>query len=196
MVRKKRPFKRDNEDEFPEEFDEGKEEWDLGFPSGMFSEFEEQFKKMQNWMNHMLKDVMSENLQSSEKGKPSIYGWSLRIGADGKPLFEEIGNIPNMAVKSPQNLEKREPLVDVIEGEDTVSITAEILGASEEDIILDIVENIVTIEVDRYEGRYYKEIELPCEVDADSVKTSYQNGVFDIELKKVKQKKKDRKTEN
>ncbi len=196
MVKKKRPFKKDIEDDFPNEFDEGKEEWEFGFPSSMFGEFEEQFRKMQEWMNHIFKDAMSENLQSPEEGGPYVYGWSLRVGPDGKPHYEEFGNVPNMAVESPPNLEKREPLLDVIEGEETVSVTAEIPSVSKEDIILDIVGNIIAIEVDKEEGKYYKEIELPCEVDADSVKTSYQNGVFDIELKKVKQKKKDRKTKN
>jgi HSP20 family protein len=31
-------------------------------------------------------------------------------------------------------------------------------------------------------------VELACDVDADSAKASYRNGILDIELKKVKPK--------
>jgi len=61
------------------------------------------------------------------------------------------------------------------------------------DIDLEITENTLTIKVDKDKRKYYKEVELPCEVDANSAKASYQNGVLDIELKKAKPKKKGKK---
>lgn len=43
----------------------------------------------------------------------------------------------------------------------------------------------VIIKVDAEESKYYNEVELPCNVDTDSAITSFQNGVLDVELKKV-----------
>ena len=116
-----------------------------------------------------------------------MYGQSLRTGPDGKPHFEEFGNIPSTPPDvSQQMLRAREPMVDVIEGDKIVSITAEVPGVSKEDIELEIMEDTVVIKVDKEGKKYYKKVGLPCDVDADAAKASYRNGVLDIELKKVK----------
>lgn len=192
MVKKKWPFKRDEEDAFDEWFEHWRKGWDFGFRDDVFGEFEEQFRKMQRWMNHIFRDTMSGKLPSPEEGGPYVYGWSLRVGPDGKPHFEEFGNVPSMpGAREATGI--REPLVDVIEEDKTLSITAEVPGVSKEDIDLEITEDTVTIKVEKEERKYYKEVALPCEVDASSAKASYQNGVLDIELKKAKAKKKGKK---
>ena len=38
--------------------------------------------------------------------------------------------------------------------------------------------------------KYYKEVELPSEVDPKSAKANYKNGVLEIRLKKIKKEKK------
>ncbi len=186
-MNKKRPFKRE-EDFYDDWFGNSRTRWGFGFPSDIFDEFEEQFRKMQREMNYAFRNAMSENLPSSKKGEPYVYGWSLRSAPDGKPHFEEFGNIPNTPRVSQQMLGAKEPIVDVIEGNKIVSITAEIPGVSKEDIELEIMEDIVVIKVDKEGKKYYKKVELACDVDADSAKASYRNGVLDIELKKVKPK--------
>jgi len=158
MVRKKWPFRKD--DIFDDWFDY------FGFGNDIFDEFEEHFRKMQRWMNQMARDAMSGKLPSPEEGGPYVYGWSLRVGPDGKPHFQEFGNVPSVAGAPRAMIGAREPLV-------------------EEDIDLEITGDTLIIRVDKDERKYYKEVELPCEVDADSAKASYQNGVLDIELKKV-----------
>ena len=189
-MNKKRPFKRE-EDFFDDWFGNSREGWGFGFPSDIFDEFEEQFRKMQKEMNYAFRNAMSGKLPPPEEGGPHIYGWSLRTGPDGKPHFEEFGNTLNASASAPQQmLGAREPLVDVIERDKTVSITAEVPGVSKEDIDLEITEDTITIKVDQEEKKYYKEVDLPCNVDADSAKASYRNGVLDIELKKVKPKNK------
>jgi len=193
MVRKIR--RKDEEDEgdiFDEWFDDISRRWAFPFTSDIFDEFEEQFKRTQQYMNRVFREAMSGKLPSPEKGGPYVYGWSLRVGPDGKPHFQEFGNVPR-AGAAPQQLESREPLVDVIEGKDTISVTAEVPGVDKKDIDLEITENTLTIKVDKDKRKYYKEVELPCEVDANSAKASYQNGVLDIELKKAKPKKKGKK---
>jgi len=62
-------------------------------------------------------------------------------------------------------------------------------GVKKEDIDLEVTENTLTIKVDTKDRKYYKEVELPCEVDPNSAKATYQNGVLDVELKKAKPKK-------
>jgi HSP20 family protein len=193
MVRRMR--RKDEEDEgdiFDEWFDDISRRWAFPFTSDIFDEFEEQFRRTQQYMNRVFREAMSGKLPSPEKGGPYVYGWSLRVGPDGKPHFQEFGNVPRTG-SAPQQLESREPLVDVIEGKNTISVTAEVPGVDKKDIDLEITENTLIIKVDKDKRKYYKEVELPCEVDANSAKASYQNGVLDIELKKAKPKKKGKK---
>ncbi|HEC75882.1 MAG TPA: Hsp20/alpha crystallin family protein [Thermoplasmatales archaeon] len=163
------------------------EEW--GFED-IFEEFDERFRRMQHYMNRIMKDAMEGKVPSPKEGGPIIYGWSMRIGPDGKPHFQEFGNVPT---KTGIHGEMREPLVDVIESDDKISVTAEVPGVKKEDIDLEITENTLRIKVDTESRKYFKEVELPSEVDADSAKATYQNGVLDVELKKLRPTKKGKK---
>lgn len=178
MVRKK------DKDKEPFDWFEDWPSW--GFED-IFEEFDERFRKMQRHINRMLREAMEGRIG---EGKPFIYGWSLRIGPDGKPQFTEFGNVKPMGIREEA---VREPLVDVIEGDEKVSVTAEVPGVSKNDIDLEITENELIIKVDTKDRKYYKEVELPCEVDPNSAKATYQNGVLDVELKKAKPKKKGKK---
>ena len=84
-----------------------------------------------------------------------------------------------------QIIETKEPLVEVIESDKTVSITSELIGVLKESIELEITQNTVVIKVNNGKENFYKEVELPCNVDVDSAITRFQNGVLDVELKKV-----------
>jgi HSP20 family protein len=54
------------------------------------------------------------------------------------------------------------------------------------DITTTITEDTLTIKVDTAARKYYKELHLPSGVDPDSSKASYNNGVLEIVLKKLK----------
>jgi len=187
MVGRKYPFRRDRDDWFDDIFDDF---WSRRW-GDIFDEFDEYFRDMRRRMNRLIRDAMSGKLPEPREGGPYIYGWSFRIGPDGKPVFQEFGNIPHVGtVEIPGS---REPLVDVQETDDEVQITAEVPGVKKEDIDLEVIGNTLIIKVEGKDRKYYKEVELPAEVDPDSAKASYNNGVLDIQLKKVKPKAKGKK---
>ena len=123
---------------------------------------------------------------------PFVYGYSVKIGPDGKPVVREFGNIkPGLGGEagSPLNLQdQREPLVDVIEEDDQIRVVAELPGVDKEDIHLILDERALTIRVENQERRYYKELELPYEIDRASSRSSYRNGVLETTLKKRERK--------
>ncbi len=162
----------------------------------IFQEFDERFRRMHHYINRIMKDAMEGKIPSPEEGGPFIYGWSMRIGPDGKPHIQEFGNVPGKAEgiwKGGIHEDIREPLVDVIESDDKISVTAEVPGVSKEDIELEVVDDVLRIKVDTENRKYYKEVKLPAEVDEKSAKATYQNGVLDVELKKVKPRKRGKK---
>ncbi len=120
---------------------------------------------------------------------PFVYGYSVKIGPDGKPVVREFGNMkPNTAVgedKKPMSLqEAREPLVDVIQEPDQVKIIAELPGVEKEDIQLYATERTLTLDVTSPDHRYHKELDLPFEVDDNSATSTYRNGVLETIIKR------------
>ena len=128
---------------------------------------------------------------------PFVYGHSITIGSDGKPVIREFGNVkpsskstafgtprPSLEVK-----EEREPLVDVLGDKENVRVIVEVPGVDKKDIKLSCSERMLTISVNAEEKKYYKDVELPDEVDPKTAKAKYTNGVLEITLAKVKTKK-------
>lgn len=121
---------------------------------------------------------------------PFVYGYTMTIGPDGKPIIREFGNIKPGGVRPGFDIrEEREPLVDVISTDGEVKVVAELPGVEKEDIDLRGTEDTLTISVDTPQRKYYKEIKLPAKVDVKKAKTKYKNGVLEVTLPKIEKKK-------
>jgi len=117
---------------------------------------------------------------------PVIYGFSITIGPDGRPVIREFGNVKKIRGK-PAIAEEREPLVDVFESENEITVVAEIPGVDKEKIDVKVAEDGKTLIISASDDKrkYYKEIELPSKVDPSSAKASYKNGVLEVKLRKA-----------
>jgi HSP20 family protein len=120
---------------------------------------------------------------------PFVYGYSMKIGPDGKPQIREFGNIKK-SLKGPQVKEEREPLVDIIETNSEVRVVAELPGVEKSDIKLHGTEDSLTISVDTPHSKYYKEVTLPTKVKVKEAKSSYKNGVLEVVIPKAEAPKK------
>jgi len=128
---------------------------------------------------------------------PFVYGYSMTLGPDGKPIIREFGNIKPTMKQLPPGIpkptieveEKREPLIDIMEEKDAIKVIAELPGIEKSDINLNCTEKSLTISVDTAKRKYYKELELPAEVDPKISKASYKNGVLEVTLIKAKKMK-------
>ena len=68
----------------------------------------------------------------------------------------------------------------------TVQVVAEMPGIEKQDVELSIDGKELEIKAQRDERKYHELVELPADVDIDSAKATYKNGVLDITLNKVK----------
>ena len=66
-----------------------------------------------------------------------------------------------------------------------VRAVAEIPGVAKEDISLRCTGNMLSIKVDTPGRKFEKDLALPCEVDVDSAKAEYNNGLLEVTLNKV-----------
>lgn len=122
---------------------------------------------------------------------PFVYGYSMKIGPDGKPEIREFGNV-KPSLRGPQVKEEREPLVDIFETDHEVHVVAELPGVDKEDINLYGTEESLTISVDIPQYKYYKEIKLPAKAKVKEAKTRYKNGVLEVTLPKTEDKQKEK----
>src|SRR5208283_3016949 len=165
----------------------------FGFMDKWFSDFDEVFERMfQDMARDMPKDMMQEKKMPDgstvRQFGPFVYGYSMSVGRDGKPIIQEFANVkpskrPGMFGFEQPALEptdSREPLADVINEAEQVRVLVELPGVEKSDIKTTITEDTLTIKVEAAARKFYKEVQLPSGVDPDSSKASYNNGVLEI----------------
>jgi HSP20 family protein len=79
-------------------------------------------------------------------------------------------------------------LVDVFSEDGSIKVVAELPGVEKQDIKLHATPKTLTSSVDTPQRKYYKEIELPEEVETETAKAIYRNGVLEVTLKKTGKK--------
>ena len=111
-----------------------------------------------------------------------VYGFNIRTGIGKRTKIEPFGNIKTTP-KGPEVTETREPLVDVLDEKNHISVIAELPGIDEKDIKLDLKEDILVLEAGKGERKYKKEILLPSPAEKEE-STVFKNGVLELKFKK------------
>lgn len=182
-----------SEDDFPEWFRTRRSPF---FKNWGFEDVDKMFEDMEKMIEHEFKSftssipkdyVREHKLPDGSVKKewgPFVYGYSVKIGPDGKPDIREFGNVKPTRRGLPQVQEEREPLVDMIEADGEVQVVAELPGVDKKDIKLSGTEDSLTIEVESPDRKYYKEVKLPTKVKVREAKTRYKNGVLEVTFPK------------
>lgn len=142
-------------------------------------------------MDRLMDDMMRKAVEmpkSQEGLSPFVYGFSMSVGSDGKPVIREFGNVEPSA-RGPLLKEEREPLVDVMDEGKEIVVVTELPGVEKDDIKLEATDRTLKISVDSAKRRYFKELDLGHLVDTRTVKATYKNGVLDVRFAKSDEKK-------
>lgn len=154
-----------------------------------FRDFDEEFRKMEEDITRMFDEIRRISLREPEKAGPYVYGFSMRMGPEGKPKIEEFGNIPGMVSGKIETLGEREPLADIIEGDKEISVVVELPGVEKKDINLNIDLNSLEVDVDTRDRKYHKKLYLPCEVRPEKAKATFKNGILEVKVERVTERK-------
>jgi HSP20 family protein len=146
--------------------------------------FEEQFRALEK---ELPKGLVREKTTPDGKVKkeigPIVYGYSVTIGPDGKPVVREFGNVKRGEGKPWTEIQdKREPLVDILSTGKEVRVIAELPGVRKEDVDVTVTDKSMNISVDTPERKYSKHLDLPGTVDPAGAKSTYNNGILEVTL--------------
>ncbi|RLI55276.1 MAG: Hsp20/alpha crystallin family protein [Candidatus Thorarchaeota archaeon] len=160
--------------------------------SRIFDEMTREFEEANQMIERMFRTARNYSGGEVKTFGPWYYGFSVRTGPDGKPVFREFGNVRPTA--EGQVIEGyREPLLDVVvdDREDIVRIAAEMPGISKEDVKLKATESVVNLNAESGDRKYRAEIPLSVEIDPDSGEASFNNGILEATFKLKESAKKD-----
>lgn len=134
-------------------------------------------------------DLRREGEIKIGKETRGVYGFTIRTGIAGEPKVSSFGNIKRTP-KGPVVEEEREPIVDVFDEEKELLVIAELPGVAEEKIGTKIKGDILVIEAEDTDRKYYKEVVLPKEIDPGTLKTKYKNGVLEVRVTRKRERSK------
>lgn len=130
---------------------------------------DDEFEETRRAIHRILKDAFDGKLGVFRE--PFIYGFMARTR-------EARTEAPRPAIENPEVM-TRDPLVDVMLTESAIYLTAEMPGVPSDEVRVTVETGKLTM---RGEGerRYFSSVELPADVDPDTLKHTFKNGVLDI----------------
>ena len=161
------------------------EDWNI---DDIFNNLDGEFQKMRKQMDNFMRDALDGDNRSNGSSSPFVFGFSVKTGPDGFPVFEDFGNTRMKPFgkkgEKPTVDTRREPLTDINETDDQIAITVELPGVSKEDIDINVMEDKVEVNVKTESRKYFKSIDLTSVVETESSKATYKNGILDLVLTK------------
>ena len=146
--------------------------------------FSEQFKDFERELpKNLVRESKTPDGGVKKEIGPIVYGYSVTVGPDGKPVVREFGNVRRGEGKPWKAIQdKREPLVDVVSSGKEVRVIAEMPGVRKEDIDVTVSERSMVISVEAAERGYYKELDLPGVVDRKGARSAYNIGILEVTI--------------
>jgi HSP20 family protein len=179
-----------DDDDFPERIRKRRSKDPFLGIDDMLKEMEKMMdEELKNFTDKVPKEYIKERKlpdgSTVKEMGPFVYGYSMRIGPDGKPEVQEFGNLKKNLKGLPRVKEERDPLVDILETNTEIRVVVELPGVEKTDIKLHGSEDSLTISVDTPQYKYFKEVELPAKVKVKDARSSYKNGVLEVVIPKA-----------
>ena len=142
------------------------------------------FSDAEDMLNRMFRTVRESGADFSQSS-PYYYGYQITMGPDGKPRIREFGNARPASKGLMQQSNVRQPLIDTNfdAKENTLTITAEMPGITKQDVKVGVEEGLVTIHAEKGDKKYHAELPIEGELNADTAKATYTNGILELKIK-------------
>ncbi len=122
--------------------------------------------------------------QAMRGGKALPFG-DEGAGQDMQGAGDDDGTVAACAPASMAMPGVREPLTDICESENEITITAEMPGIEKDQIELETGDDFLVIKVEKGNRKYFKELPLDVNIAPNSARAKYNNGVLEITVAKA-----------
>lgn len=150
-------------------------------PSDFFEVFNKEFEEMERSINQAMEDIKTRDWAKIPPDKVALYGWTFEMGPDRVPHWHEFGNVrPGDALPAPI----REPLVSQVKNEanNETHLTIELPGVEKNAIRVDAASGTLHVKAGSGDRAFETSVDLP-DMNPDTTKATYRNGVLDITIK-------------
>jgi HSP20 family protein len=162
------------------------------------NDFEEEFERQTEQIFRELEQKMSENLKNennnySDKIGTFVYEFSINIEKNNKPKIKKIKHIKSVSEAKSflEDLHSNEELIDILENEKEFKIILEMLGIKKSEIKIRVTEDSIIVFTEN--KKYLKKISMPKKIKPNLVKSTYNNGILEINVRKMEKYKQIRK---
>ena len=160
--------------------------------------FDEQFRDIllqTETPKELVREYVTPKGEKVRKIGPIVYGYSVVVGPDGKPRITEFGNVKQgtriggkegtgTRRRGPQLTAEREPLADIITTDKEVKVVVELPGVNKENIKVNAYEGSAEVIAETQDRKYRRVVDIPTDTDAESVKSTFKNGLLEIVFKR------------
>ena len=139
----------------------------------MLDELDKYFEEFEKDVQDFARNTISA---AHLKTEPYVAGFSLRLGPQGRPNVQFFGDSPlhHDGFRSPMN----EQILDEKSG--VLRLVLEMPGVEKNDIQVEATDDTAVVTADTEGRKYRAEIELKAQVQPDSGRAEYRNGILDI----------------
>ncbi len=140
----------------------------------MLEEVDRYFDEFEKTIEDVLRSTLNTGLQNFSK--PLVAGFAMGVGPEGKPSIQFFGD--RVEGKVGYRTPIHEQVVDEKDGK--LRLIVELPGVEKEGIEVSAVEDKVNLKVGDDGRKYMADIALKREVDPDSSKAAFRNGLLEI----------------
>ena len=167
------------------------DDFDINIFEDLKNDFEEEFERQTEQIFKELEQKMPEKLRIEDNDYSDVgmfvYEFSINIEKNNKPKIKKIKHVKSISEAKSflEDLYSNEELVDILENEKEFKIILEILGIKKSEIKIRVTENSIIIFAENQ--KYWKKISMPKKIKPNLVKSTYNNGILEINVKKMKE---------
>lgn len=144
------------------------------------------FREIERELEKSIPEMFMMVDENSKAGRRPMYrGIHIVVGPDGVPRVREFSGAEGPMNKRGKEGEYKEPLVDVFEGEEEITITAELPGVKEEDINVNVDgKRVEILAEDDGPFKYKKVVELRDFISPRESRATFNNSILEINARK------------
>lgn len=130
-----------------------------------------------SFINKLFNEIVES--QGIPPGPGGVYRFDVSVNQDGITITPNTaGQIQSVKV------DVKEPLVDIVEKKDGITVIAELPAASKKEIELHADNERLSIRAGSGKGHYSKLVSLPSKIDPTTAVALYNSGVLEVSFKR------------